>query len=93
MTESQWVQQAGGSGFSATAITKDGSTAVAGRLKEALQKDGWQILQDVPSGGTTQMQFQHSDGRSGVVEIGPFEPDSSYTQVALQVQTGQPGGR
>ena len=93
VTESQWVQQAGGSGFSATAITKDGSTAVAGRLKEALQKDGWQILQDVPSGGTTQMQFQHSDGRSGVVEIGPFEPDSSYTQVALQVQTGQPGGR
>jgi len=93
VTEFQWMQQAGGSGFSASAISKDGSTAVAGRLKESLQKDGWQVLQDVPSGSSTQMQFQHSDGRSGVAEIGPFETDSAYTQVVMQVQTGQSGGR
>lgn len=93
VTEFQWVQQAGGAGFSASAISKDGSTALAGRLKDALQKDGWQVLQDVPSGSSTQMQFQHSDGRSGVAEVGPFEPDSAYTQVVMQVQTGQPGGR
>ena len=93
VTDFQWVQQAGGSGFSASAITRDGSTALAGRLKDALQKDGWQILQDVPSGAATQMQFQHSDGRSGAAEVGPFEPDSAYTQVVMQVQTGQSGGR
>lgn len=92
VTEFQWVQQAGASGFSASAITKDGSTAIAGRLKDALQKDGWQILQDVPSGSSTQMQFQHSDGRSGAAEVGPFEPDSAYTHVVLQVQAGQSGG-
>ena len=93
VTDFQWAQQAGGSGFSASAISKDGSTAVAGRLKEALQKDGWQVLQDVPSGSSTQMQFQHSDGRSGVAEVGPFETDSAYTHVVMQVQTGQSGGR
>ena len=93
VTEFQWVQQAGSSGFSASAVTKDGSTVIAGRLKDALQKDGWRILQDVPSGSTTQMQFQHSDGRSGMAEVGPFEPDSAYTQVVMQVQTGQSGGR
>lgn len=93
VTEFQWVQQAGESGFSASAITKDGSTAITGRLKDALQKDGWRILQDVPSGGITQVQFQHSDGRSGVAEVGPFELDSAYTQVVIQVQIGQPAGR
>lgn len=93
VTEFQWAQQAGGAGFSASAISKDGSTSLAGRLKDALQKDGWQVLQDVPSGGATQMRFQHTDGRSGVAEVGPFEADSSYTQVSLQVQTGQSGGR
>jgi hypothetical protein len=89
VTEFQWIQRPGASGYSVTAVSKDGSTALAGRLRDALQKDGWQILQDVPSGGATQMQFQHSDGRSGVAEVGPFEPDSAYTRVELQVQTGQ----
>lgn len=93
VTEFQWVQQAGGSGFSASAITTDGSTALAGRLKDALLKDGWRILQDVPAGGATQLQFQHADGRSGMAEVGPFEPDSAYTQVVMRVQAGQPGGR
>ncbi|TAK77595.1 MAG: hypothetical protein EPO16_05160 [Dehalococcoidia bacterium] len=92
VTEFQWLQQAAGSGFSASAITKDGSTAVTGRLRDALKKDGWQIMQDLPSGGSTQLQFQHSDGRSGLVEIGPFESDSAYTHIALQVETGQSGG-
>jgi len=86
VVEFQWAQQAAGSGYAATAISKDGSTTLAGRLKDALQKEGWQILQDVPSGGTTQMQFQHADGRSGAAEIGPFEADSAYSQVSLQVQ-------
>ncbi len=89
VTEFQWIQQPGASGYSVSAVSKDGSTALAGRLRDALQKDGWQILQDVPSGGSTQMQFQHSDGRSGVAEVTPFEADSAYTQVNLQVQTGQ----
>ncbi len=91
VTEFQWIQQPGNAGFSVSAVSKDGSTALAGRLKDAFVKEGWQILQDVPSGGVTQMQFQHSDGRSGAAEVGPFEPDSAYTQVAMQIQTGQGG--
>jgi hypothetical protein len=90
--EYEWVQQPGSSGFRAVAITKDSGTSVAGKLKDALQKGGWQIVQDVPSGGSTQMQFQHSDGRAGQAEIGPFEVDSAYTQVGFTVQSGQGGG-
>lgn len=93
VTDFQWLQQVGGSGFSAAAITKEGSTAITGRLKDALRSGGWEIMQDLPSGGVTQLQFQHTDGRSGAVEIGPFEPDSAYTHVAIQVESGQPGGR
>lgn len=89
VTEFQWLQQAGGSGFSASAISKDGSTAITGRLKDALRSDGWEIMQDLPSGGVTQLQFQHSDGRSGLVEIGPFKSDSAYTHVAMQVESAR----
>lgn len=89
----QWVQEPGNSGFKATAITKDGSTSTAGNLKDALQKGGWQVVQDVPQGGATQMQFQHSDGRAGVAQIAPFEADSAYTEVTFTVQSGQGAGR
>ena len=89
-----WGEQQGGRAFQASLVSKDSAAVVAGRVRNGLRAEGWQITGDTPNGFATHLQIANaSSGLTGQVSIDEYAEDSAYLQVVVQIQSGQAAGR
>jgi hypothetical protein len=90
-----WQSQMAGRAYQATLLTKESASDVAEATRQALESEGWEIVDDRASGFATILQFADPDGQlQGGATIDAFARDDSYTSVVVQLQTssGSPSG-
>ncbi len=88
-----WVAQQGGRAYQSSMVSTQSPTVVADSLRDALEAEGWEIVDDRPMGFATVLELFHAgDGLGGSVQIDAFPPDEDFTLVVVQLQTAAGGG-
>lgn len=89
----QWGEVSGGTSYQVLLLTRDSVFDVADEYRERLEAEQWELTEDLPVGFATVLSFQKDEteahGRitQGSLSADAFAEDSSYTAVALTLQT------
>lgn len=89
----QWFTSPQGSYYQTSLVSPQSPTAVADGLREALEDDGWLIVDDRPVGFATVLNFRHdADQLVGQASVDSFPSDEALTLVFVQIQTDTGAG-
>jgi hypothetical protein len=84
----QWQQQPAGSIYQLSMVTSESNADVSTALRDALDAEGWSVVNDQAFGFSTVLQFEDADGNTQAqATIDAFPPDESLTLVFLELQS------
>lgn len=84
----QWQQQPAGSIYQLSMVTAESNADVSTALRDALDAEGWSVVNDQAFGFSTVLQFEDAEGNTQAqATIDAFPPDESLTLVFVELQS------